>query len=75
MTRKTLIRETVDGIKKLPDHKLKEVSDFVEFLLNQFEHSELNEQMAKAASESEAFEFLKDEEELYEDSDLKEVYS
>lgn len=31
MTRKTLIHETVEGIKKLPDHKLKEVSDFVDF--------------------------------------------
>lgn len=55
MTRKILIRETVESIKKLPDHKLKEVSDFVDFLLNQLEHSELNNQISQAASKSKTF--------------------
>lgn len=74
MTRKTLIRETFEGIKKLPDHKLKEVSDFVDFLMNQLEHSELNDQIAQSASESKTFEFLQEEEELYTDDDIKELY-
>ncbi|MDZ7719824.1 MAG: hypothetical protein U5K72_13490 [Balneolaceae bacterium] len=74
MTRKTLIRETVQSIKKLPDHKLKEVSDFVDFLLNQLEHAELNDQIAQAAFKSKTFEFLQEEEELYSDDDLKESY-
>lgn len=74
MTRKALIRETVESIKKLPDHKLKEVSDFVDFLVNQLEHSELNDQIAQAASNSKTFEFLQEDEELYTDDDLKEFY-
>lgn len=74
MSRKTLIRGTVESIKKLPDHKLKEVSDFVDFLLNQLEHSELNDQIAQSASKSKTFEFLQEEEELYTDDDLKESY-
>lgn len=74
MTRKTLIRETVKSIKKLPDHKLKEVSDFVDFLLHRLEHSELNEQIAKIASKSKAFEFLEEEDVLYTDDDLEELY-
>lgn len=74
MTRKTLIHDTVESIKKLPDHKLREVSDFVDFLLNKLEHSELNEQIVQAASKSKSFEFLQEEEELYTDDDLKESY-
>lgn len=73
MTRKILIQETVESIKKLPDHKLKEVSDFVDFLLHQLEHSELNDQIAEAASKSKTFEFLEEEEELYTNDDLKDI--
>lgn len=73
MTRKVLIQETVESIKKLPDHKLKEVSDFVDFLLHQLEHSELNNQIAEAASKSKTFEFLEEEEELYTSDDLKDI--
>lgn len=73
MTRKVLIQETVESIKKLPDHKLKEVSNFVDFLLHQLEHSELNDQMAEAASKSKTFEFLEEEEELYTNGDLKDI--
>lgn len=74
MTRKTLIHKTVEQIKKLPDHKLKEVSDFVDFLIHQFEHAELNEQIVQSASNSKSFKFLEEKEELYTESDLKEVY-
>ncbi len=74
MTRKVLIDQTVKSIKKLPDSKLQEVSDYVEFLLQRAENSELNEQIARLASTSKSFQFLEDEEELYSESDLKEVY-
>ena len=34
MTREILIKKTIDHLTKLPGQKLKEVSDFAEFLLN-----------------------------------------
>jgi hypothetical protein len=74
MTRKVLINQTVKSIKKLPDSKLREVSDYVEFLLYRMDDNELSNQIARAASTSKAFQFLEDEEDLYIESDLKEVY-
>ena len=38
MTRETLIKKTIDNLSKLPDQKLKEVSDFAEFLINRIEN-------------------------------------
>lgn len=74
MTRTLLIDQTVKSIKKLPENKLREVSDYVEFLLQREEEVEYRKQIAQAASESRAFSFLEDEEELYVDSDLKVIY-
>lgn len=74
MTRKVLINQTVKNIKDLPDRKLQEVSDYVEFLLHNMDNSELNEEIARAASTSKSFQFLEDEEDLYSEKDLKEVY-
>lgn len=74
MTRKALIEQTFESIKKLPDHKLKEVSDYVDFLLNRIESKNFNHELTRLASQGGSFDFLDDEEELYNESDLKEVY-
>lgn len=74
MTRKTLIDQTVKSLEKLPDRKLREVSDYVDLLLKQEEEDELRNYMTQAASQSSAFSFLEDEEELYSDNDLKIIY-
>lgn len=74
MTREKLIEKTLDRISKLPDQKLKEVSDFAEFLLNKMEDRDLVEGIQKLAVESKSFEFLEDEEDLYSTTDLKEIY-
>jgi len=74
MTRQVLIQRTIDNLSKLPDQKLKEVSDFAEFLLSKLEDKLLTEEIQKIAMDSKSFQFLEDEEDLYTEADLKEKY-
>lgn len=74
MTRETLIKRTIDNLTKLPDQKLKEVSDFAEFLMNRIENQLMTEGIQKLVSDSKAFKFLEGEEDLYSVADLKETY-
>ncbi|WOK04264.1 hypothetical protein [Imperialibacter roseus] len=74
MTREVLIKRTMENLNKLPDQKLREVSDFAEFLLNRIDEAVITEGIQKLASDSVAFKFLEEEEELYSVDDLKEKY-
>jgi len=74
MTRETLIKQTIDNLSKLPDHKLKEVSDFAAFLLSRIEDRLMTEGIQMLVADSKAFKFMEDEEDLYSVDDLKERY-
>jgi len=74
MTREKLIEKTIAILSKLPDQKLKEVSDFTEFLLSKIKNRSLTEGIQQLAADSKSFKFLEDEEDLYSESDLKERY-
>jgi hypothetical protein len=74
MTRETLIEKTVYNLGKLPDQKLKEVSDFAEFLLDRVENQIMTEGIQKLTTDSIAFKFLYEEEDLYSTDDLKVRY-
>jgi threonine synthase len=74
MTRETLIKKTIDNLSKLPDQKLKEVSDFAEFLINRIENQLMTEGIQELVSTSKLYQFLEDEEELYTVEDLKERF-
>jgi hypothetical protein len=74
MTREILIKKTLDNLAKLSDQKLREVSDFAEFLLNKIDDQLITQGIQKLASDSKSFKFLESEEELYSKSDLKERY-
>ncbi len=74
MTRETLINKTVDNLKKLPNQKLEEVSNFAEFLLNRIDNQIMTEGIQKLVMDSKAFRFLEEEEDLYSVDDLKEKY-
>jgi hypothetical protein len=74
MSRELLIQKTVDNLAKLPNQKLREVSDFTEFLLSKLEDTMITDGIQKLANESQSFKFLESEEELYSKVDLKEVY-
>ena len=74
MTREILIKKTIDNLSKLPEQKLKEVSDFAEFLLNRMGNQLVTEGIQKLVTDSETFQFLESEEDLYSVDDLKEKY-
>jgi hypothetical protein len=75
MDRQVLIDSAVDKIRQLPDAKIKELNDFADFLLSKIDDKIIQEGIQKLTSDSKAFEFLNDEDELYTLNDLKEKYN
>ncbi len=75
MNRQVLIDTTVNKIRQLPDSKIKEINDFADFLLSKIDDKIILEGIQKLTSDSKAFEFLKDEDDLYTVNDLKERYN
>ena len=74
MARETLIKKTLRTLSKLPPEKVKEVSDFADYILQKYDEGILQKGMEKLVTDSETFCFLKDEEDLYTVEDLKEKY-
>ena len=66
--RLTLINRTVSSLSKLPNDKVQEVSNFTEFILKKYEDEILQKGIHKLVGNSDAFQFLKDEEDLYSDT-------
>lgn len=75
MTRQLIIERTIKAINKLPEDKAKEISDFADFILKRYEDHNLAEGIRHLTSNSQTFDFLKNEEELYSEADLKELYN
>ncbi|MET4082359.1 bisphosphoglycerate-independent phosphoglycerate mutase (AlkP superfamily) [Pedobacter sp. UYP30] len=75
MNRQAIIERTVNAIKLLPEDKAAEISTFVDFVFKRYEESQVTESIQKLASESEAFRFLEEDEEIYSLADLKEVFN
>lgn len=74
MDRNDLIENTMLKIRQLPDFKIKEINDFVDFLLRRIDDQILQEGIQELASKSKAFKYLNEEEDLYSVNDLKERY-
>lgn len=74
MSRDTIIQKTLDDLKKLPDGKLLEASEFVDFLLSRLEDKSLTKEIHYLIDNSESLSFLEEEPELYQKSDLKEQF-
>ena len=75
MTRQAIIEKTVKAINQLPADKAQEISDFAEFVIKRYEEYLLNRGMQQLTSQSQAFDFLDEDEELYSRADLKEIYN
>ncbi len=75
MTRQAIIDRTLNAIRQLPEDKAEEISVFADFLIKRYEDDKLTKGIQKLASESQAFEFLDDEDDIYTTDDLKEVYN
>lgn len=74
MNRQVLIANTIDKIRQLPDVKIKEINDFADFLLSKIDDKIILEGIQKMVSDSKAFDYLEEEENLYTVEDLKERY-
>ena len=74
MNRELLIKNALKKINKLPNAKLEEVNDFADFLLSRLDDQLINENIKELTSNSSSFDFLKEEEDLYDESDLKEKF-
>ncbi|MDP1843412.1 MAG: hypothetical protein Q8K64_08330 [Sediminibacterium sp.] len=75
MTRQIIIERTLKAINQLPDDKAAEISDFADFVFKRFEEQELANGIQKMVSDGKSFDFLKNEDDIYSISDLKEVYN
>ena len=74
MNKEELIDKAVEKINRLPDNKIQEVIDFIDFLLAKIDNQVMVDNAQRLASESSSFDFLEEEENLYSISDLKEHY-
>ena len=74
MTRQVILERTIRAINQLPEEKAEAISAFAEFIMKQYEEHQLSQGIQKMAAGSSAFDFLNEEEDLYTESDLKEVY-
>lgn len=74
MKRQALIEQALGKMKQLPDSKIQEINDFVDFLTSKMEDEMLLDNIQRLSSESTSFDFLNEEEDLYKVSDLKEHY-
>lgn len=74
MTKQAIIDKTVNYLNVLPDNKIEEILDYVEYLTLKYDDTLLNAGILNLVSQSKSFEFLKDEEDLYSLSDIKEKY-
>ncbi|MFP4097114.1 MAG: hypothetical protein ACLFUB_21700 [Cyclobacteriaceae bacterium] len=74
MAKKNLIHRTLETLEKLPEDKIHQVADFADFVLKKHEEQTLQKGIEAIVSKSDSFSFLHDEEDLYDESDLKEKY-
>lgn len=72
MSRQELIENTIQKLNNLPDNKIIEVNDFIEFILHKIDETLLIEGIKNL--ESKSFNFLADDEDIYSVNDLKENY-
>jgi hypothetical protein len=75
VTRQAIIERTLKAINQLPNDKAQEVSDFAEFIMKQHEEQQLSKGVQQLAAQSQTFDFLNNEEDLYTEEDLKEKYN
>ena len=75
MEKEKIIQRTIQRLRLLPENKIKEIDDFVEFLIQKhYEETSIQKGIEKITEESKSFKFLDEEEDLYTVNDLKEKY-
>jgi hypothetical protein len=75
MTRQAIIERTIKALNQLPEDKAEEISDFADFVTKRYEEDRMTKGIQQLTASNQAFDFLNDEEDLYSEADLKEVYN
>lgn len=75
MTRHAIIERTIRAINQLPEEKAEEISTFAEFVMKQYEEHQISHGIQIMTAGSLTYDFLNEEEDLYTEADLKEVYN
>ena len=73
MERQQVIEKTIEYLKVLPENRIEEALDYIEYLYNKSEDVILLEGIKHLSGKSASFDFLQDEEELYTLDDIKEI--
>ena len=68
------MEKTIYKIKQLPAARIREVNDFVEFMMQKVNDTLITEGLQQLSSSSRAYDFLNDEPDIYAVSDLKVKY-
>ena len=71
MEREVLMEQTIHKIKRLPTTRVREVNDFVEFVIQRTDDALITEGLQQLSSYSNIYDFLNNEPELYSVNDLK----
>ena len=74
MIREAIIKRIIQIINQLPEDKALEIADFADFIIKKYEEQLLTDNIQKVVVESEAFNFLNEEDSIYSVSDLKERF-
>lgn len=74
MNRQAIIERTIKAINQLPEEKAGEIGAFADFISKRYEEEFLTQGLRRLTEKGRSFDFLKDEEDLCTDADLKEVY-
>jgi len=74
MTKEILIKKTLQSLSKLPKEKVREVSDFADYILKKYDEEVLQKGIEIIVSKSDYYDLLKSEDDLYTVEDLKEKY-
>lgn len=74
MTKEAIIEKTVRLLDGLAPEKVQEVADFAEYISIKQDESELQSGIQHLISNSDAFSFLNDDEDIYSINDLKEKF-
>jgi len=73
--KEAIIKKTVNALNILPQDKAEEIADFAEFVLKKYEEQVLQKGIEKLQSESNSFNFLNEDEELYTVADIKQKFN
>ncbi len=71
MTKEVLIKQTITTLKKLPQDQVSEVNQYADYIFKKYEEKILQSGIENLVLESSSYEFLKQEEDLYTEEDLK----